>query len=475
MASSEQLGGSTSAAPPAQDARPPAITIPTAIHDGNTAAADNTRQPSPSNQSMGSAATAATSSIASSTAVKWADEMGKRTAEATTQVATETTKMIGWTYQTATQTATSSRGLRPMHVRVSVRVHHVAFLHPGLDNGGRTTIGDKGSKWRRGHKQKVSSANPDLLNFGKQKGSWKNPMVTPKTPKSPFGKSTGKQGAATTTGAAAAAAGGNANTKQLRKDLDTVDTTEAAEISEIISAEAFRLSRDGIIQHHYALNNAAKQHKQQQQQQQTATTPQPTKTLKYYNASSRRLVGGAGGIKPNPPPNNPHSSMLSPYSAAHPEEAARYHKECADRPKGYRRLVVSSAMPTHHHDVPVSAPPPMTPTASKMGSNYGASTYARGGGGDPLGSKRLPVSGKKIDKNDNNGASANPTNGSTWHFEQDDSAAAAEEEEEANQKKDGVNENLFDNVEYQYVSYADELFVCSRLIIASSVVPLYLS
>ncbi|KAL7539002.1 hypothetical protein ACHAXR_008952 [Thalassiosira sp. AJA248-18] len=340
------------------------------------------------------------------------------------QVTAGATKMVGWTIENAKlETATHAKGLRPIHVRVSVRVHHVAFLHPGLDNGGRVAISDR--KWRKKKKKNNAAAPPPgLLQFGHKKGDWKNP-ISPKS-KSPFG--TKEEGGNNN----------NNNVTKLRKDFNSEDVMEVSEISEIISAEAFRLSRDGIIQHHYALNQASAQSLPTTNQQRSSR----------FGLSARRKSN------PSVPQNNnnPHSSMLSSYSAANPEEARRYYKECADRPKGYRRLVVSSAVPTY--DVPL--PPPLTTTPAHKMMAY-ATSSARASSGE-LGSKRVPRSYKP----DNSGRSlrSDPkqlrrsSTSTTWDFEKNISADdVAEKDKKKNDQaaKDGKNENLFDNVEYQYI------------------------
>ena len=66
-------------------------------------------------------------------AQKLGTDIENKTASLTTHVTSGTTKLVGWTYDNVhLETQTKSKKLRPMHVRVSVRVHHVAFLHPCL-------------------------------------------------------------------------------------------------------------------------------------------------------------------------------------------------------------------------------------------------------------------------------------------------------------------------------------------------------
>jgi len=313
--------------------------------------------------------------------------------------------MVGWTFENAskleTATSASAKGLRPMHVRVSVRVHHVAFLHPGLDNGGRATMGDRSGRWKFAKKHQKQTTPPGLLQFGNKKGSWKNPKSSKNKP---FGKK--EEGG-----------GKNNVAKKVRKDLENEGSPQdTSEISDIISAEAFRLSRDGIIQHHYALNQASQ-----------------------HPGSARKLGG-----KPNNPPapqSNPNSSMLSPYSSSNPQEAARYYKECAERPKGYRRLVVSSAVPTS--DVPIPSPPP--PPTHKM-SNYSTTSSQN------KSTKKVPRSADpqlRRASTSTQSSDRTPTASTTWMFEKDTNADAKEKDKK--KKYDDKNENLFDNVEYQYI------------------------
>ena len=306
-------------------------------------------------------------------------------------------KIVGWTVEN-TKTATSSRGLRPMHVRVSLRVHHVAFLHPGLDNGGGATIGGtKNWKWLSEKGKKGAKKAAELRNsiIGGKKGD------------SPL--------------------------NNLRKDLEKdSDAKDAAEISEIISSEAFRLSRDGIIQHHFALNYAS-------QQQKPANNQRASSPSRFSTPPRSTRLGG----KPNQqtsPKSNPHSSMLSSYSAANPEEAARYYKECAERPKGYRRLVVSSAVPTN--DVP---PPPPVQTKT---TNFTSSSYL-GSSSKQLGSvsRNLRDTDPPYQRKDSCFSEAEVA-----EVEEITSPRNKDKGKNGNGKDDGRKENLFDNVEYHYVS-----------------------
>jgi hypothetical protein len=93
--------------------------------------------------------------------------------------------------------------------------------------------------------------------------------------------------------------------------------TDAAEVSEIISQETFRLSRDGIIQQHYALKGALEQKE---------------------NKKGKQVELA---------------------------ETARYYEECASRPKGYRRLVVSSLL--NQADEDKIPRPPVRKKASSIG------------------------------------------------------------------------------------------------------------
>lgn len=129
--------------------------------------------------------------------------------------------------------------------------------------------------------------------FGKRKGSWKNPS------KSKMMKKNSKID--------------DSKHHEGYMDEDPVASAAyAAEVTDIISSETFRLSRDGIIQQHYALTNTAQQ---------------------QVSSSGVTCIKG---------------SELS--------ETARYYKECAARPKGYRRVIVSSMIPLDDDNIP---PPPV--------------------------------------------------------------------------------------------------------------------
>ena len=259
-----------------------------------------------------------------------ADNANDFTKTAADNLATGVNQLVGWTYE---NTKVESRGLRPMHVRVSVRVHHVSFLHPGLDSGSRATISDtKKGKLRFGKKHKKPTGPPGLLKFGKKSGSWKNPA----------GPDNMKQ-----------------QLKEAAKDVgpwnrSQKDTsTDPADVAEIVNAEAFRLSRDGLIQQHYALTHALPK--------------SPSEAKKQRRKSPTRFSPTRRDTTPNTPESvqsNPYASMLSPESLADPEGAARYYKECAARPKGYRRLVVSSLPQRNDESLPQYQADRLSPTDS---------------------------------------------------------------------------------------------------------------
>ena len=416
---------------------------------------------------------AATSNSAHSTgtAVKWADQsssLGGNESEdvevpnnsVTGNVTAGKTKMVGWTFENANkllETQTSSKKLRPMHVRVSVRVHHVAFLHPGLDNGSRATISDRSSgRWKFAKKNNKSASPPGLLQFGNKKGNWKNPM-SPKN--KPFGNKTNSKDEGVM--------------HKLRKEFDNEDQSE---ISDIISAEAFRLSRDGIIQHHYLLKHAASVQPPPTSSS-SSTTPATHRRFTFegarmsvspssmYPGTSFRRFGNAGSGTPqksrpssasihnnnqqknNNIRSNNNNIMLSPYASSNPQEAARYYKECAQRPKGYRRLVVSSAIPTS--DVPIPSPPTHMVNNDDGTSPSGKLTTqkserARGtiGGGYQ----------RRESSMDSSQAAASQR--ASWSFEKSPSTKdiSPSEIEKKKKKDDDKKEHLFDHVEYQYVS-----------------------
>ena len=167
------------------------------------------------------------------------------------------------------------------------------------------------------HGPASTPGTPGPLAFGQRRGSWKNPA------KSSVFKRSGSNDLH------AQSSHGNLY------DQDESPVLDAAEINEIIAAEAFRLSRDGIIQQHLALTNVLQEQQQQQQQQQ-------------------------------------RQKMASPRVDT---ETARYYQECARRPKGYRRLVVSSAMTAGDDKIP---PPPVKTRASFW--NHRSRVASRGAG-----------------------------------------------------------------------------------------------
>lgn len=318
------------------------------------------------------------------------------------QVTAGATKIVGWTFENMNilETSTSKSGLRPMHVRVSIRVHHVAFLHPGLDNGGRSRTGSgRFGKWKFAKKSKVTP--PGLLRFGSKKGDWKNPKYHPHIP-SAFGGSS-HLGMDDQRGINSSRSN-TITTKPWRDDEIDDISKDTTEIAEIISAEAFRLSRDGIIQNHYAL----------------------------HHASSQPSFPPRGRLPGNKHYHHPQSNT---------QDEARYYKECAERPKGYRRLVVSSACTAGD----LTAPPDPNLASSK-------------GGVVPLSAE----SSNMLSWNSPSSSSA------AHHYLEKHASSSSDhslavEKDGIDMKKDEKNETMFDNVEYQYVSCANFIFVWSSV------------
>ena len=340
--------------------------------------------------------------------VQWAGMIADNTTDFAAKTAdnfsTGVTQLVGWTYE---NTKVESRGLRPMHVRVSVRVHHVSFLHPGLDSGSRATISDtKKGRLRFGKKHQKPTGPPGLLKFGKRSGSWKNPAGTDS--KRHQLKEAAKDGP----------------WNRSQKDV----STDPSDVAEIVNAEAFRLSRDGIIQQHYALTQALPKSpsKAKKQRRKSPTRLSPPQ----FPLSPPRRGSPAGAADPiqydNAPSttesvqSNPYSSMLSPESLADPEGAARYYKECAARPKGYRRLVVSSL--PQRNDVSVLPPPKSKSIIHNLSSSA------------------LPSSPLYLDPGMGN---------RSFSFEMNGAAKEGQANTNKPEKKD--QEHNFDNVEYRYV------------------------
>lgn len=344
--------------------------------------------------------------------VQWAGKIADNTtdfaAKTAENITTGVTQLVGWTYE---NTKVESRGLRPMHVRVSVRVHHVSFLHPGLDSGNRATISDT-KKSTFGKKYKKDTGPPGLLKFGKKSASWKNPgTVDLKN-----------------------------QLKEAAKDVpwhksQEDNTMDPSDVADIVNAEAFRLSRDGIIQQHFALEQALLKSGQTQQKQQSYRRNSPTRfsvpqvpmhlspTAAAANPTQYNYTS-EGSVQ-----SNPYSSMLSPESMADPEGAARYYKQCAARPKGYRRLVVSSL--PQRNDVSV----PVPPKSKSMVQNLSSSVLA-------LSPRTLAGLGE--------GSFSFETNTPA----KDGQAIGSNrpEKNDCNSPKGGGNkEHNFDNVEYRYV------------------------
>lgn len=367
--------------------------------------------------------------------VQWAEKFADGTTEFASKTAenlsTGVTQLFGWTYE---NTKIESRGLRPMHIRVSVRVHHVSFLHPGLDSGSRATIRDTSTKgrFRFGKKSKLRNKDhgpPGLLKFGKKSGSWKNTNVDRQNLKE----------------AAEKIVPWNRSHEEI--------STDPTDVAEIVSAEAFRLSRDGIIQQHYALEHAVpkKSSKEQDRHPSSPRRKSPNRfSVPHIPHSPMRLGGAAspvpGSSNSNPVnasstdgvQTNPYSAMLSPETLADPEGAARYYKECAARPKGYRRLVVSSL--PQRNDVSIPSPPKNKSFIChnlSSSSNLGkSSSHSLGGVGESEGSFETNTSFKDGQMSSNKDSPDDEGNLSKGK----------------NTSSDGDNSNHnFDKVEYRYV------------------------
>lgn len=258
---------------------------------------------------------------------------------------------VGWatTNEERSTAGKSSRNIRPMHVRLSVRIHHISFLHPGLDAGGSTLSTNRGKKKSFLPKKNDTPAGaPGPMAFGQRRGSWKNPSKNKVSKRnSSVDDSKHPNG-------------------YMEEKTASPNAMDAAELSEIISSETFRLSRDGVIQQHYALTT-------QHQQQQPA-----------------------------------HGGVASP-RAADMTEAARYYKECASRPKGYRRLVVSSMIPSQDNKIPN---PPM-----KRQSSLGMLVSKSSKGFDHGRPEKVAKQVEAGDSfNDVEYRYVGPPNVSAWHF-----------------------------------------------------------
>lgn len=363
--------------------------------------------------------------------VQWAGKIADGTTEFASKTAenlsTGVTQLVGWTYE---NTKVESRGLRPMHVRVSVRVHHVSFLHPGLDSGSRATIRDTSTKgrFRFGKKAKLRNKDhgpPGLLKFGKKSGSWKNPNVDRQNLKE----------------AAEKIVPWNRSHEEV--------STDPADVAEIVSAEAFRLSRDGIIQQHYALEHAVPKQSSKEQDRHPSSPRRnspgrfPHSPIRLGGAASPPVPGTSNSNTVNASTTdgsqtNPYSAMLSPETLADPEGAARYYKECAARPKGYRRLVVSSL--PQRNDVSIPSPPKnksfIRHNISSFSNLGKSSSHSLGGVGESEGSFETNASVKDGQMGSNKDSP-------------DDEGNLSKGKNTPSDDDDGIHN--FDKVEYRYV------------------------
>ncbi len=247
-----------------------------------------------------------------------------------------------------------------------------------------------------------------MLHFGSKRGKWTNPN-NPRAIKNPFGGGDLESSGDNTTRDGATPPKNPRSGIFVRSDNKSV-RRDTSEVAEIISAEASRLSRDGIIQHHYALKHTSSRSSSTLHDSATRnirprripSDPTSLSTPSFHDKNSSATRS-----------NFYHPAMLSPYSSTNPQDVARYYRECSERPKGYRRLVVSSAMQAM--DLPLPPPP----------STNSSSSY-----------NRVPWKSAP-DKSDEHGSDSQPR------------TPVTDKETNRGSKND---ENLFDDVEYQYVS-----------------------
>ena len=153
--------------------------------------------------------------------LEWADKkLGRPAALAANGVlgaAAGTTKMVGWTVGDSNLHVRSGlRSLAAMHLRVSARVHHVAFYHPSLDSDiaapqSSTTFGGGGGGGLSSSSHHGSSGGKKVLEGVR-----------------------------------------HAIGLERRGGGMEWSAEEAARLAGAVESESFRLSRDGIVEQHFA-------------------------------------------------------------------------------------------------------------------------------------------------------------------------------------------------------------------------------
>ena len=192
--------------------------------------------------------------------LEWTDKnLGRPAALAANGVlgaAAGTTKMVGWTVGDSNLHVRSGfRSLAAMHLRVSARVHYVAFYHPSLD----AEIAAPSSSSSFGGGGGLSSS-------------------------SHHGSSGGKK-----------VLDGVRHAIGLESKGGSMDWSaeEAARLAAAVESESFRLSRDGIVEHHFARRRSSggRAGKSSSPSRNRKATPSPDRTPR---AASRPAAAAAG-------------------------------------------------------------------------------------------------------------------------------------------------------------------------------------
>jgi len=260
MSSNKSNNGNAENAVPAATAHHVGLHVDTGAAAGAAAAAAG---PAAAHSDSGGAAAAAAGAPPSATAqlsnVKWADaHLGRGaalTANGVYTAAGATTELVGWAVgDPRLRVRSGLRSLAPMHLRVSARVHHVAFYHPALDcndvavppshsgGGGEASSGAGVGKVLEGMRNMVGLD-------GKSGTEWA--------------------------------------------------AEDAARLAAVVESESHRLSRDGIVEHHFERQAAAGSRRSRSGRKgKTVTSPTSTATASTSpsvasadaGASARRYV-----------------------------------------------------------------------------------------------------------------------------------------------------------------------------------------
>ena len=280
---------------------PTATTAHVGLHVDTAAAGAAAAGPAAAHSDSSSAAAGPPPSTTAQVAnVKWADaHLGRGaalTANGVYTAAGATTELVGWTVgDPKLRVRSGLRSLAPMHLRVSARIHHVAFYHPALDADDAVPPSHSGG----GGGSDVSSGT----GVGKVLGGMRN-MV-------------GLDGRSGTEWAA----------------------EDAARLAAVVESESYRLSRDGIVEHHFARQAAGSRRSRSSRKGKTVTSP--TAAAASTSPSVASADAGAGmGKGTGPTKSATVNARRFVFASRIPQSAETTKRSAVEQPEAILRHVL---------------------------------------------------------------------------------------------------------------------------------------